>query len=48
MSAQRVTIFARRVGMDPLSLPWLILPLLILTGMAMIAFIHPDPSGVNQ
>jgi len=41
-------VFARRVGMDPLSLPWLILPLLILTGMAMIAFIHPDPKEIGQ
>src|ERR1019366_10177535 len=40
--------FAGRIGMDPLGLPWLILPLLILAGMAMIAFIHPDPKEIGQ
>ncbi len=41
-------IFARRVGMDPLSLPWLIQPLLIVAGMVIVAFIHPDPKEIGQ
>lgn len=41
-------VFARRVGMDPLSLPWLIQPLLIVAGMVIVGFIHPDPKEIGQ
>ncbi|MEA2984543.1 MAG: hypothetical protein QOD94_797 [Alphaproteobacteria bacterium] len=40
--------FAPRVGMDPLSLPWFFLPLLILLGMALVGFIHPDPKEIGK
>ena len=40
--------FAHRVDMDPLSLPWFFLPVLILVGMALVGFIHPDPKEIGQ
>jgi MFS family permease len=40
--------FAHRVDMDPLSLPWFFLPLLILVGMALVGFIHPDPKEIGK
>lgn len=40
--------FAHRVDMDPLSLPWFFLPLLILAGMALVGFIHPDPKEIGK
>lgn len=39
---------AHRVGMNPLSLPWFFLPVLILAGMALVGFIHPDPKEIGQ
>lgn len=39
---------APQVGINALSLPWFFLPLLILTGMALISFIHPDPKEIGQ
>jgi MFS family permease len=36
------------IGMDPLSLPWFVLPLLILVGMALVGFIHPDPKEIGK
>lgn len=41
-------IFAPGLGIDPLALPWFILPVLILVGMALIGFIHPDPKEIGQ
>lgn len=37
------------LGRDPLALPWLMLPLLIISGMVLVLFIRPDPKeiGVN-
>jgi MFS family permease len=40
--------FAHRIGTDPLSLPWFCLPLLILLGMALVGFIHPDPKEIGK
>lgn len=36
------------LGLDPLALPWLMLPLLIVTGMVLVTFIHPDPKVIGQ
>lgn len=36
------------LGHDPLSLPWLMLPVLIVSGMALIAFVHPDPKEIGM
>jgi MFS family permease len=41
-------LFAPRVHMDPLSLPWFVLPLLIVAGMSLIGFIHPDPKEIGK
>lgn len=40
--------FADVIGMNPLSMPWFILPLLIVSGMGMVAFVHPDPKEIGQ
>src|SRR5262245_4668037 len=34
--------FAPGLGQDPLTLPWLMLPVLIVGGMVLVTFIHPD------
>ena len=36
------------LGHDPLSLPWLMLPVLILSGMALVFFVHPDPKEIGM
>jgi MFS family permease len=36
------------LGLDPLALPWLMLPVLIIAGMALVTFIHPDPKVIGQ
>ena len=40
--------FAPGIGMDPLSLPWFFLPVLIVIGMSLIGFIRPDPKVIGQ
>jgi MFS family permease len=40
--------FAHRLDVDPLGLPWFFLPVLIVIGMALIGFIHPDPKEIGQ
>jgi MFS family permease len=40
--------FGESIGINPLSLPWFFLPLLILVGMSLIGFIHPDPKEIGQ
>ncbi len=40
--------FASNIGANALSLPWLFLPVLILMGMSLIAFIHPDPKYIGE
>jgi MFS family permease len=39
---------APRLGLDPLALPWLMLPVLIVTGMVLVTFIRPDPKVIGQ
>jgi MFS family permease len=40
--------FARGIGQDPLGLPWLLLPILIVPGMVLVAFVHPDPKEIGM
>ena len=40
--------FASNIGANALSLPWFFLPVLILMGMSLIAFIHPDPKYIGE
>lgn len=40
--------FAHRIDINALSLPWFFLPVLILIGMSLISFIHPDPKEIGQ
>jgi len=39
---------ALSTGQDPLGLPWLWLPALIVLGMFLIAFVHPDPKEIGM
>lgn len=34
--------------LDPLAVPWLLLPALIIAGMVLVAFIRPDPKEIGQ
>ncbi len=36
------------LGRDPLGLPWLMLPLMIVVGMAMVYFVRPDPKQIGM
>jgi MFS family permease len=36
------------LGQDPLALPWLMLPVMIIAGMVLVTFIHPDPKVIGQ
>jgi MFS family permease len=38
---------ARQSGRDPLALPWLIVPLLIVSGMVIVSFVRPDPKRIG-
>ena len=39
---------AQRLGQSPLALPWFMLPALILSGMALISFVRPDPKEIGM
>jgi MFS family permease len=39
---------ASRAGVDAIGLPWLMLPVLIVGGMVLIRFVHPDPKEIGQ
>ena len=39
---------AHDLGEEPLALPWLLLPLLIVTGMVLIAWVRPDPKEIGM
>jgi MFS family permease len=39
---------AHGVGVNALSLPWFFLPVLIVAGMFLIGFVHPDPKEIGQ
>jgi MFS family permease len=41
-------VMAHRVGQDPLGLPWLMLPALIVPGMVLVAFVRPDPKEIGM
>lgn len=35
------------IGLDPLAVPWLLLPVLIVSGMILVNFIRPDPKEIG-
>jgi MFS family permease len=35
-------------GLDPLAMPWFLLPVLIVGGMTVVSFIRPDPKEIGQ
>lgn len=39
---------APKFGLDALTFPWLVLPVLILFGMSLIYFVRPDPMHIGQ
>jgi MFS family permease len=39
---------APRLGVDPLGLPWLLLPVLIASGMVLISLVRPDPKTIGM
>lgn len=39
---------AHGLGQDPLGLPWLLLPLLIVPGMVLVTFVRPDPKEIGM
>jgi MFS family permease len=39
---------ALRWDLHPLGLPWLLMPILILGGMALVGFVNPDPKEIGQ
>jgi MFS family permease len=39
---------AGRTGLDPLGLPWLMMPTMILVGMALVFTVQPDPKVIGQ
>jgi len=39
---------AETVGQDPLALPWLLLPVLIVAGMLLIVWVRPDPKEIGM
>ena len=39
---------AQRWGQDPLALPWLMLPVLIIAGIVLIFFVRPDPKEIGM
>ena len=41
-------IIARHTGLDAIALPWLMSPMLILPGMMLMTFVHPDPKEIGM
>jgi MFS family permease len=39
---------AHGIGQDPLGLPWLLLPALIIPGMVLVTFVRPDPKEIGM
>jgi MFS family permease len=39
---------SQRTGHSPLGLPWLMMPALILAGMALVTFVKPDPKEIGM
>ena len=40
--------YAASFGLDPLGLPWFLMPLLILPGMALVRLVRPDPREIGM
>ncbi len=40
--------FAHQTGQQPLALPWFLLPVLIVAGMALVHFVRPDPKEIGM
>lgn len=40
--------FAKANGYEPLSVPWFVLPLLIVIGMGIVFFVRPDPKEIGM
>jgi len=40
--------YAPGFGLDPLGLPWLMLPALIVSGMVIVTFVRPDPKQIGM
>lgn len=41
-------LIAQRIGQDPLGIPWLLLPLLIVPGMLLVKWIDPEPKEIGM
>jgi MFS family permease len=41
-------IIAGRIGLEPIALPWLMVPTLILVGMVLVTFVQPDPKEIGM
>jgi len=41
-------VVAQRTGHSALGLPWLIMPVLVLAGMILVTFVHPDPKEIGM
>ncbi|MFM1814872.1 MAG: hypothetical protein RLZ98_1567 [Pseudomonadota bacterium] len=41
-------ILGLRIGWEPLAMPWLLLPLLIIPGMMLITLVKPDPKHIGM
>ena len=41
-------IVAGRTGHEPIALPWLMLPALIVLGMVLVTFVRPDPKEIGM
>ena len=39
---------AHDTGRDPLALPWLMVPLLVVAGMVIVSFVRPDPKVIGH
>jgi len=39
---------AHRLGQDPLGVPWLLMPALIVAGMVLVVFVRPDPKVIGM
>ena len=41
-------IIASHTGLEPIALPWLMVPTLILVGMILVTFVRPDPKRIGM
>ncbi len=41
-------LYASSIGQNPLGLPWILMPLLILPGMLLISLVRPDPRDIGM